>query len=178
MSRPRPASDRDLRRVVGPDIVETYRKHGVGPALQKFAAMTGLGTGQRPGQPGAPGAPPSPEMLETMAIMQQKMARMQPNVEYFFATRSSAKLVCAADCREKIGRRVALYRRLCDCAHFYSWRDPADRLSSRRDCQPSQHGRSILSHLRPERFRCEDLGRAFTGFWRPLGGPRAPVAWS
>jgi hypothetical protein len=47
--------------------------------------MTGLGTGQRPGQPGAPGAPPSPEMRETMASMQQKMARMQPNVEYFLA---------------------------------------------------------------------------------------------
>jgi hypothetical protein len=82
---PEAGSDRDPRRVAGPDIVETYRKHGVGPALQKFAAMTGLGTGQRPGQPGAPGAPPPPEMRETMAIMQQKMARMQPNVEYFLA---------------------------------------------------------------------------------------------
>jgi hypothetical protein len=85
VSRPRPASDRDPRRVAGPDIVETYRKHGVGPALQKFAAMNGLGTGQRPGQPGAPGAPPPPEMRETIAIMQQKTARMQPNVEYFLA---------------------------------------------------------------------------------------------
>jgi pimeloyl-ACP methyl ester carboxylesterase len=56
-------------------IFDTYRKVGIGPAIQQFIALTGLGAqGPENGL--------SPELQEAMA---QRMARMQQNVEFFLA---------------------------------------------------------------------------------------------
>jgi pimeloyl-ACP methyl ester carboxylesterase len=56
-------------------IYDTYRSDGIGPAIQQFMALTGLGV------PG-PGSELAPELQEAMA---QRMARMQQNVEFFLA---------------------------------------------------------------------------------------------
>jgi hypothetical protein len=56
-------------------IYDTYRKDGVGPAIQQFIALTELGA------PGS-GSELRPELQEAMA---QRMARMQQNVEFFLA---------------------------------------------------------------------------------------------
>ena len=61
--------DTERRRAEMTDIVETYRSAGVGPAMQKFMAHTGIRSGPPPATPGEP----TPEMLEAMARMQQNM---------------------------------------------------------------------------------------------------------
>jgi pimeloyl-ACP methyl ester carboxylesterase len=72
----------DRRRALGQQVDATYRQHGAGPAMQVFAAGLGLGGGQPPGGWGSPGEP-SPQMRQVMARMGHKLARMQPNVEFF-----------------------------------------------------------------------------------------------
>jgi pimeloyl-ACP methyl ester carboxylesterase len=54
------------------DVPEIYRREGVGAAMQKFLASAGLDDGGGP----APAGEPTPEM-------QEGMARMQRNVEFF-----------------------------------------------------------------------------------------------
>jgi pimeloyl-ACP methyl ester carboxylesterase len=61
--------DTERRRAEMTDIVETYRSAGVGPAMQKFMAHTGI----RSGPPPTPQGEPTPEMLEAMARMQRNM---------------------------------------------------------------------------------------------------------
>ncbi len=56
-------------------IYDTYQDGGIGPAIQQFMALTGLG---------APG-PESELAPELQAAMAQRMARMQQNVEFFLA---------------------------------------------------------------------------------------------
>jgi pimeloyl-ACP methyl ester carboxylesterase len=70
----------DQRRTGPRRIYDTYRQHGVGPAIQEFLALTSFG-GQESGEPEPPGAS-DPGMGEAMA---QRMARMQQNVEFFLA---------------------------------------------------------------------------------------------
>ncbi len=53
------------------DILEVYRSAGIGPAMQKFGQMSGLG-----GPPPAEGPPPSPEQLAAFA-------RIGGNMDYF-----------------------------------------------------------------------------------------------
>jgi pimeloyl-ACP methyl ester carboxylesterase len=74
----------DPRRALGPQVYDTYRKHGAGPAMQAFAAGLGLGGGQPPGGSGPPGEP-TPQMPEVMAHMREKTTRMQQNAEFFLA---------------------------------------------------------------------------------------------
>ena len=74
----------DPRRALGQQVYDTYRQQGAGPAIQLFSAGLGLGGGQPPGGSGAQGEPPA-ELQEVMARMQQKLARMQPNVDFFLA---------------------------------------------------------------------------------------------
>jgi pimeloyl-ACP methyl ester carboxylesterase len=59
------------------DVYDTYRSVGVGPAMQKFLAATGLSGDQRPGEFGSPNKP-NLEMLEAMREMQR-------NLEFFLA---------------------------------------------------------------------------------------------
>jgi pimeloyl-ACP methyl ester carboxylesterase len=59
------------RRRSGQEIYDTYRREGAGAAIQKFLAVTGMG-GSGPRQE------PTPEM-------QEAVARMQQNVEFFLA---------------------------------------------------------------------------------------------
>jgi pimeloyl-ACP methyl ester carboxylesterase len=73
------ASD-DQRRTGPRQIYDTYRLHGVGPAIQEFLTLTGFG-GQESGEPQQRGEP-DPDMGEAMA---QRMASMQQNVEFFLA---------------------------------------------------------------------------------------------
>ena len=58
-------------------VYDTYRREGIGPAMQKFVAAAGLNGGPQPGESG-PQSEPSPEMLEAMA-------QMQRNLEFFLA---------------------------------------------------------------------------------------------
>jgi len=59
------------------EVYDTYRREGVGPGMQKFMQVSGLGGGRR--QPDAPPqSEPSPEARETFA-------RMRGNLEYFLA---------------------------------------------------------------------------------------------
>ncbi len=60
--------DAETYRRTTEEILETYRSAGVGPAMQKFAAMAGFG--QR--------KPPSPSM-------QQSIGRVQGNLDFFVA---------------------------------------------------------------------------------------------
>src|SRR5262245_14922222 len=64
--------DREQRRAATQEIYETYRREGVGPAMAKFLAGTGL----QP--PAPPQGQPTPEMTEGMA-------RMGRNVDLFLA---------------------------------------------------------------------------------------------
>jgi pimeloyl-ACP methyl ester carboxylesterase len=74
----------DPRRALGQEVYDTYRRNGVGPAMQVFAAGLGLGGGQAPHEWGSQDEPPA-ELQEVMARMQQKLARMRPNAEFFLA---------------------------------------------------------------------------------------------
>jgi pimeloyl-ACP methyl ester carboxylesterase len=74
----------DPRGALGQEVYDTYHKHGVGPAMQVFAAGLGLGGEQQPGGWGSQGRPPA-ELQRVMARMQHKLARMQPNAEFFLA---------------------------------------------------------------------------------------------
>ena len=65
----------DQRRTGPRRIYDTYRQHGVGPAIQEFLAFTGFGGSEEPTEP-------TPDLGEAMA---QRMARMQQNVEFFLA---------------------------------------------------------------------------------------------
>jgi pimeloyl-ACP methyl ester carboxylesterase len=67
--------DAAVHRARFQEISDAYRTAGVGPAMQKFLAATGLKGGP---PPKAEGGPPSPEMME-------KMARMGRNMELFLA---------------------------------------------------------------------------------------------
>lgn len=60
--------DAETYRRTTEEILETYRSAGLGPAMQKFAAMAGLG----------PRKPPSPSM-------QQSIGRVQGNLDFFVA---------------------------------------------------------------------------------------------
>ena len=63
------------RRKGNQAIYDTYLKEGAGPAMELFAAVAGL-------EEAAPPADQSPEALEAMA---QQMARMEQNMDFFFA---------------------------------------------------------------------------------------------
>jgi pimeloyl-ACP methyl ester carboxylesterase len=54
------------------DIHATFLREGIGAAMQKFAALAGMGP------PGPPARPPTPEEIETFG-------RMSGNIEYFVA---------------------------------------------------------------------------------------------
>jgi pimeloyl-ACP methyl ester carboxylesterase len=71
----------DQRRTGPQQIYDTYRQHGVGPAIQGFLALTGFGGGQEPGEP-EPAGELGPDLGEAMA---QRIASMQQNVEFFLA---------------------------------------------------------------------------------------------
>lgn len=57
------------RRAEMQDIYETFRAAGIGPAMQKFMAHTGIRGGPPRAQPGEP----TPEMLEAREQMQRNM---------------------------------------------------------------------------------------------------------
>jgi pimeloyl-ACP methyl ester carboxylesterase len=59
------------------DVYDTYRRQGVGPALQKFMEFSGLGGGAQQGD-ASPQIEPPPQAREAFA-------RMQANLDYFFA---------------------------------------------------------------------------------------------
>ncbi len=63
------------RRKGNQAIYDTYLKEGAGPAMEMFAAVAGL-------EEEAPPADLSPEAQEAMA---QQMARMEQNIDFFFA---------------------------------------------------------------------------------------------
>ena len=63
--------DGSERRRSGQETYDTYRREGVGAALAKFLAVSGLGES-------GPRSEPAPEM-------QEAMARMQQNLEFFLA---------------------------------------------------------------------------------------------
>ena len=71
----------DQRRAGPQQIYDTYRQHGVGPAIQGFLALTGFGGGQEPEELEQRGEP-DPGMGEAMA---RRMASMQQNVEFVLA---------------------------------------------------------------------------------------------
>ena len=59
------------------EVYDTYRRVGIGLAMQKFLAAAGLNGGPQSVEPGPQGEP-DPEMLEAMA-------QMQRNMEFFLA---------------------------------------------------------------------------------------------
>jgi pimeloyl-ACP methyl ester carboxylesterase len=59
------------------EVYDTYRREGIGPAMQKFLAVAGLNGGPQPGESGPQGEA-NPEMLEAIA-------QMQRNIEFFLA---------------------------------------------------------------------------------------------
>lgn len=63
-------------RALSQEMYEIYRSDGVGAAMAKFMAVTGLGGGEEPAAP--PPADPSPEAGAAMA-------RIQGNMEFFLA---------------------------------------------------------------------------------------------
>jgi pimeloyl-ACP methyl ester carboxylesterase len=67
--------DAPTHRARSQEVYDTYRNQGVGAAMQKFLALSGLKGGP---PPQAAGGPPSPEMME-------RMARMGRNMELFLA---------------------------------------------------------------------------------------------
>jgi pimeloyl-ACP methyl ester carboxylesterase len=67
--------DAAAQRAQGQEVYDTYRRHGVGPAMQKFMTLAGLKGGP---PPRAAVGQPSPEMIESMA-------RMGRNAELFLA---------------------------------------------------------------------------------------------
>ncbi|MCG5215036.1 alpha/beta fold hydrolase [Streptosporangium sp. KLBMP 9127] len=70
----------DHRFGVGREAYEIYQQQGVVPAMQAFAAGLGFG-----GPPPATWDEPSPAMRETMARMQEKIARQMKNADFFLA---------------------------------------------------------------------------------------------
>src|SRR5262249_52299357 len=68
----------DVRRAAGEEVYQTYRKYGVGPAIELFVARTGLNRGPSEGEQ-------APGVEELSARMQEKRARMQPNLALFLS---------------------------------------------------------------------------------------------
>jgi len=64
-------------RVFVEGVYDTYRMHGVGPAMQTFAAGAGLGGGPQPGEAASP-SPRPPEM-------QDAFGRIMGNMDFFLA---------------------------------------------------------------------------------------------
>jgi pimeloyl-ACP methyl ester carboxylesterase len=65
--------DGDPRRELPEEVHHLYRQYGVGPAIGALAAGTGLADG------------PAPESPQAAGRMQDKLARMGDNVEFFLA---------------------------------------------------------------------------------------------
>jgi pimeloyl-ACP methyl ester carboxylesterase len=65
----------DERRNGNQAIYDTYLKEGAGPAMETFAAIAGMGEE----------APPADLDPEALAAMAQAMARMEQNLDFFFA---------------------------------------------------------------------------------------------
>jgi len=68
---PSPALQPDPTQVLSAmeDVSQTYRKAGIGPAMQKFMVLTRI----KDGGPPPPEGEPTPEMLDAMAQMQRNM---------------------------------------------------------------------------------------------------------
>jgi pimeloyl-ACP methyl ester carboxylesterase len=65
----------DERRKAGQEIYETYLREGAGPAMEQFMAAAGMDES----------SPPVEMSPEAQEFMSQQMARMEQNLDFFFA---------------------------------------------------------------------------------------------